>query len=181
MNAEENKSDINSLRERTYRRHLERINYRSTAKPNTAREEVVDPQEEDAEYVTRTVEARTQTTYTSTPQKTQRISAITATLLVWLALFFDGSQFLLNLVPILGNFLSMVFGFFAWLSFYVWLKTKGVQFSGIKKGGTLIGAAIIELVPVVNAIPAWTFAILILIAVTKAEDATGAKIPRKLP
>lgn len=54
-----------------------------------------------------------------------------------------------------------------------------MQFSGIKKGGTLIGAAIIELFPVVNAIPAWTLAVLILIAVTKSEDATGIKMSQK--
>lgn len=121
---------------------------------------------------------KTQPATTSAPK--QRIDWITAILMIWLALFYDGIQFLLNFIPIIGNILSsLLIGLWAWLSFYIWFKIKGVSFSKPSRSITLFGAGITEMVPLLNALPAWTLAVLILIATTKAEDALGVKIPTK--
>lgn len=110
----------------------------------------------------------------------QRIDWIAAILMIWLALFYDGIQFLLNFIPVVGNLLSAILiGLWAWLSFYIWFKIKGVNFSKPTRSITLFGAGITEMVPLLNVLPAWTLAVLILIATTKAEDTIGLKIPTK--
>lgn len=121
---------------------------------------------------------KTQSTVNGAPK--QRVDWITAILMIWLALFYDGTQFLLNFIPVIGNMLSsLLIGLWAWLSFYIWFKIKGVSFSKPTRSITLFGAGITEMVPILNALPAWTLAVLILIATTKAEDSIGIKIPTK--
>jgi hypothetical protein len=92
----------------------------------------------------------------------QKISSGSAFLLVGTAIFFDVFQTILNMIPIIGQILSMMVTGVAWGTFKLWFFTKGVKFSQTK-------TVIIELVPIVNVIPVWTISVLIAIG----KDRTG--------
>ncbi|MBI4132741.1 MAG: hypothetical protein HY473_01405 [Candidatus Sungbacteria bacterium] len=91
--------------------------------------------------------------------------------MVGVAAGVDGAQGLLDLLGI-GVILSIPISIVAWLTFYLWFKMKGVSFGGAKLGRSgssslvrnplfIIAAALgIEMVPFVNALPAWTAAII---------------------
>lgn len=86
--------------------------------------------------------------------------------LILVALLFDGIQVFLTLI-IIGAVLNWIVSLFAMMTFYVWLKLLGVSYwegNGTRKLLSFMGAGFIEMVPIFNAIPAWTlFAILIII------------------
>lgn len=114
-----------------------------------------------------------------------KISDGTAFLMVSLALFFDSGQGIANiigLIPIVGNIfgsmLAFIIGFFAWLSFYTWFKIHGVNFMSPKRLIAFLGAGITELIPYINILPAWTFAVLFIIATTRIEEKTGINITK---
>lgn len=92
-----------------------------------------------------------------------RISPVMAVLMIIIALLTDGTQFLLGLLAI-GFMLNWIVSFYAWLTYYVWLKILNVSMSDAKGMKTMLslGAAVgIELIPLINMLPAWTaFAIL---------------------
>jgi len=60
-----------------------------------------------------------------------RMSAITATLLILMALGIDGLQVFLNFI-VIGVVLNWIIDIFTWLLFFVWLKSLGISGS-IKK------------------------------------------------
>lgn len=120
---------------------------------------------------------------TEKEEKEPRIGFGTAFLMVILALFLDSSQVVfgvIGLIPLIGNIigslLSFFVGFFAWLSFYTWFKMHNVSFMRPQRLIALLGAGFVELVPYLNALPAWTFAVLFLIANTRIEDKTGINV-----
>lgn len=99
------------------------------------------------------------------------------------ALVFDGMDLLLGLI-----FLGFLVTFLAWLTFYVWFHVKGMGFSkklweAIKKGDmmsmgkspTVINAvaALIGAIPVINALPQYTFGILLVILLEYADFYMG--------
>lgn len=90
-----------------------------------------------------------------TPQE-EGLSKITIILMIIVALVFDGIQLLLQLIPILGQILAFLISVFAFLTFYLWFKLKGLHFSVTKRlvffGGTAFEVAL----PILNAIPIWT-------------------------
>ena len=92
-----------------------------------------------------------------------RISPIMAILMIIMALLIDGTQFLLGLL-VIGFVLNWIVSFYAWLSFYVWFKILNVSMSDARGMKILLtmGAALgVELIPLINMLPAWTaFAIL---------------------
>lgn len=107
------------------------------------------------------------------PEK--RISSFTAGFMITVAVFFDGIQFLLNLIPLIGTASAEVLGIIAWLIFYIWFKMKGVSFSDTKKSAALLLGGIVELMPVLSALPAWTLSTVLIIALTRAEDMVAIK------
>jgi len=99
------------------------------------------------------------------------------------ALLFDGLQFgtdLLHVLPIIGTVAQSVadilISVWAWLTFYVWFKIRGVSFINPKRFAVLNGGALLEMIPVINTLPAWTLAVFLLIGITRAEELL-AKIP----
>lgn len=88
----------------------------------------------------------------------------TVILMIMTALFFDALQWLMAFV-----LMDWLVGFFALLTFYVWLKTQGIKFTP-KRSGTMFGGAIIEIIPVLSAFPAWTLAITIVALDAKIKD-----------
>lgn len=110
-----------------------------------------------------------------------RISPFEGFAMLGMALVFDGMEFLLNFV-----FLAFLVAFFAWLTFFVWFNAKGMGFStklmnAIKKGDIMsigknpavinAGAALIGMLPVIGALPQYTFGILVIILIEYADYA----------
>ena len=109
-----------------------------------------------------------------------KISVVQAVLLIAIALLFDGAQLIIELLTGLSVFLlplgiavGWVVDIWAWLTFFLWLHSIGL--SMIKKGGlgesglgkepfVIIATAFgIEFIPIINALPVWTAAIVTLI------------------
>lgn len=117
-----------------------------------------------------------------------KISGAQAGLLVGTALLLDGAQFLAEAITGLTVFLlplgiavSWVVDITAWLAFFLWLKGLGLGM--IKKGAGgpagiqqtpfwIISIAFgLEFIPVFNALPAWTAAIIAVIAKERLASA----------
>lgn len=105
--------------------------------------------------------------------------------MIAVALFYDMAQAgldVLHLIPFIGNAFAimgtMIIDLWAFLTFYVWFKIHGVSFASPKRGLTMAGAVIIELIPVVNALPAWTAAVVILFLTTRGEEALASTLSR---
>ena len=101
-------------------------------------------------------------------KKGEGLNNTTIVLMIVVAVFFDVLQWLLAFV-----FMDWLAGLYAFLTFYVWFKVRGMNFATPKRAGTLGGAGLIEMIPVISALPAWTAAIVIL--------ALDSKIKKVLP
>ena len=97
-------------------------------------------------------------------KKEEGLKNTTIALMVGTALFFDMLQWLLAFV-----FMDWLVGFFAFLTFLLWFKIHGMKFMTPKRIATMGGAFIIEIVPILSALPAWTGAVVILILDYKAK------------
>jgi hypothetical protein len=95
----------------------------------------------------------------------------TIALMIGTALFFDSLQWLLAFV-----FMDWLAGFFAFLTFFVWFKFYGMKFITPKRIATMGGAFLIEIIPVLAALPAWTGAVVILILDMKAKKLLSGDI-----
>ncbi|OGF58359.1 hypothetical protein A3B05_00535 [Candidatus Giovannonibacteria bacterium RIFCSPLOWO2_01_FULL_43_160] len=89
-----------------------------------------------------------------------RMSAITATLLILMALGIDGLQVFLNFI-VIGVVLNWIIDIFTWLLFFVWLKSLGISGSikkdkDLKRLIFLASAFGFELLPILNSFPGWT-------------------------
>lgn len=132
-------------------------------------------------------------------EPTSLINNTTAVLMITLALFYDLVQFLTEgffgllagtaiLAPLatIGPVVAFLITVWAWLSFYVWFKMKGVSFGSAKRASAMVGGALIEMLPVINMLPAWTLSVATIIITTRAEEKIqkipGAKaVTNKLP
>lgn len=81
----------------------------------------------------------------------------TLILMISTAIFFDVLQWLLAFV-----FMDWFVSIFAFLTFYVWYKMRGLKFTTVKRAGTMASAFIVEIVPFLAMLPAWTTAVVIL-------------------
>lgn len=94
--------------------------------------------------------------------KDKGLDNITIAFMVSVALFYDVFQALIQLIPFLGQILSSLIGVFAFLTFYLWFKMRGLNFATPKRAGLLGGGFLIELIPILNILPAWTLAVILL-------------------
>ncbi|MEQ1561335.1 MAG: hypothetical protein ABL899_01270 [Nitrospira sp.] len=106
----------------------------------------------------------------------EEIGDIQSIMLISTAVFFDICQALADFIPFAGWIAGVFVNIFAFLTFYVWLKMLGMSFVNPKRAGIMGGGFLIEMIPIVNALPAWTFAVVTLIGTTKAKRIIG-KIP----
>lgn len=103
--------------------------------------------------------------------KKYTIGNVTAGLMIVLALIVDGLQILLTLTVLLIP-LSLLLTFFSVVGFSVWFfllgayKGKGAE----KKVLTSLAASVVEIVPVLSAIPAATAGVVINIALSRMDD-----------
>ena len=91
------------------------------------------------------------------------------------ALFFDALQGGLSLIPFLGWIVASLVGGFAFMTFWFWFKTHGVKFTTAKRAGIMGGGFFIELIPILNMLPAWTLSATLTIFDVWKEDAKKDK------
>lgn len=104
----------------------------------------------------------------------RRITKSTAGMMVIVALLFDLIEILLNLVPFLGWILIWLMDMLVWLTFFLWFKVRGVGFSS-KRSLSLGLGLLIEIIPVVDILPGWTLAVILMIRSSWKEDDLAAK------
>lgn len=108
------------------------------------------------------------------PEK-KGLNNTTIVFMIAVALFYDALQVLLTFI-----FMGWLVGIFAGLTFYVWFKMKGLNFITPKRIGTFSGAFLIEVIPFLSALPAWTAAVVVLALDSKIKKiAPGLDIIKK--
>lgn len=126
-----------------------------------------------------------------------RVGNVTAGFMLATAVLLDCFQFFLNLlpIPVIGWLLSTLIGIFALCLFSIWFVLLGVGILGGRKAGMKMTSAmlapVIEILPLVGALPGTTLGVLGLIIASRLEDTTKkpsgtAKVilrggPRRLP
>lgn len=97
------------------------------------------------------------------------------------AICVDSTQMLVDLlhfIPAVGNILawitSTLLSIVTWLTFFIWFKIKGIDFTSGKQATKRLlafaGGFLAELIPVIDALPAWTFSIIFIYVSTVAEE-----------
>lgn len=111
---------------------------------------------------------------------TYRISTVVAGLMIGVALLIDGLQFLLTLT-VIGSVVAMVLSAFAWITFVLWFALQGVSYfdrGAAVRGLILISSIIVELIPLINALPATTLGVAALILHSRIEDRKRGNLPQ---
>lgn len=103
-----------------------------------------------------------------------RVSNTTAGFIIAVALLCDGAQFLLNFIPAIGQMLSWLITFSALAVFALWFALLGISYFSGKKASSkvlsLLSATVVEMVPIINAVPAITMGVIGVIVASRAED-----------
>src|SRR3989344_2139954 len=105
------------------------------------------------------------------PEEKKGLNNTTIALMISVAIFYDVLQWLLAFI-----FMGWLVSIFALLTFYVWFKMKGMSFMKPKRFAAFGGSFIVELIPIINILPAWTLAIVLL-----ALDSKIKKIAAVVP
>jgi hypothetical protein len=113
-----------------------------------------------------------------------RISNVMAILLIGTAALIDGAQFIVSFIPVIDIVLDWFLAVIAGGIFGMWFALLGVNYFGgrnaLAKIGTVVAAVGIELVPVLDALPAITAGVVTLILLTWSEDrAANEQLPQK--
>ena len=98
------------------------------------------------------------------------IKDTTIFLMIFTALCFDGVQAIVGWIPILGNILAGLASIFIFLTFFLWFKMYGISMMTPKRFGSLAGGGLIEMIPYINLLPAWTLVVIYLIGTTKIKE-----------
>lgn len=94
------------------------------------------------------------------------ISWFDAVLMVCVAFLYDLTQFGVDVVTLGFGFLfNWVISLWAWLSFYLWFRIKGVNFMSWKNALKLNGGGLVEIapLPLIGSLPVWTATVLFII------------------
>lgn len=120
-------------------------------------------------------------------QKKHAVSVQAGVLLIALALLFDGLQAAASsahVIPVVGNATAVIFTILvnAWAYPSIWLGFKlaapDVKFLTPKRTLALNGGLLIELIPVLNALPAWTLAVVVIFLTTRGEEAVVSTLEK---
>ena len=103
--------------------------------------------------------------------KEKELKNHTIALMVGTAIFIDVLQWLFAFI-----FMDWLVGFYGFLTFYVWFKIHGIKFTKPKRALTMTGAGLIEFIPFLAALPAWTGAVLLIALDTKVKKVLD-KVP----
>lgn len=104
-------------------------------------------------------------------------SSTTDSLMIGTALFVDFIGFILNFIPVLGGIFAGIIAVFAELGFLLWFKIRGMSY---KKNSTFMATwvivPIIEFIPILNALPAFSAGVITTIVTARAEKKIRGKI-----
>jgi hypothetical protein len=106
----------------------------------------------------------------------QRINNVTAIFMIVVALLYDAAQAFLEWIGI-GFFINWILDIWAWLTFYIWFKLKGVSFANPKRALCLNGGFLLELIPLFDELPIWTASVIIMVITVKTEDKLASISP----
>jgi hypothetical protein len=111
-----------------------------------------------------------------------RIGVIAMFFMLAMAVIVDGLQFVLQFIPGVGQVIAWLLAFVTGGFYFMWFHLLGVGYmSGklapVKLGGILVGS-VIELVPIINALPTLTPTVLTLILASRIEDKLKSKNPQ---
>lgn len=98
-----------------------------------------------------------------------KISNTVAFIMVSVAIFFDVSVFLINLIPIAGQIIGSIIGIFAYLIFIFWYLMLGMRLLTRKRVSTIGGGLLISIIPILNMLPDITLSVLLTIASTRVK------------
>lgn len=115
-----------------------------------------------------------------------RVGNLMGGALIALAFLFDLIQFLvsfLHVVPWVGNAIAFVVALFitcfAYITFGIWFALLRVNYFTGKQAAlkilTLIGTLGLELIPLIDTLPAITAGVITMVLVSRLEDSTGLK------
>lgn len=94
----------------------------------------------------------------------------TFALMLGTAIFFDVLTALINLLPLGGGIISsFILEPFIILTFWIWCKSKGINFTKGSRGILTAVTLIIGFIPIINALPEWTLAIIMLKVTSKSK------------
>lgn len=108
-----------------------------------------------------------------------RINPITAFFLISVAFIYDSAKLLITLVTFgLATIVSdPIIDFWSMLTFFTWFKLLNVSFFEPKKALTFGLASFLSAIPYLGDFFEWTISVIIIIAITYAEDVAGAVSP----
>ncbi|HPN89632.1 MAG TPA: hypothetical protein PLK22_02395 [Candidatus Paceibacterota bacterium] len=108
-----------------------------------------------------------------------RINLITGTIMVLVALLYDGVQALIDFISVgtIGWLTNPLISFWSFLTFFFWFKLKGLSFMRPNKALTMGGSYFLEVVPLLNSLPTITLGVVIMLGITYAEDVAGIISP----
>jgi len=110
----------------------------------------------------------------------KKIDNIDATLMIGTALLIDGTQAFLTLI-LIGPFVNWLISIFAWMTFFLWFMLKGIKFTkNPKKIFTFMGGSLMEIIPIVASLPAWTATITTIIFMERAENKLKSSLGKQL-
>lgn len=95
------------------------------------------------------------------------------------ALTYDGLQAFIDLITLgtMGWLINPFINFWAFLTFGLWFSLLGLGFMKPNKVMTMGGSFLIEFIPFINSLPAWTVGVITLLAIAYAEDVVGSLSP----
>lgn len=102
-----------------------------------------------------------------------KIKDSTAFLMIGTALFFDFIQALIGWIPVIGNILAGFLSIIIFMTFFLWFMMNGIKMITPRRLTSMIGGGLIEMIPFVNILPAWTLVVVYLIGTTKVKELAG--------
>lgn len=86
-----------------------------------------------------------------------RLALGTFALMFGVAIFFDIMKIIINFIPFVGGLLEdITIAPIATLTFFIWLKMHGVNFTKGPRGFFFLLSVVLSFIPIINALPEWT-------------------------
>ena len=100
----------------------------------------------------------------------------TVVLMIVVAIFFDVLQWLFTFI-----FMGWAVGIVAGFTFWLWFKFHGISFMQPKRFMAFAGSTLIEIIPFLSALPAWTLAVSYLAISSKIKEAASSATGKVVP
>jgi hypothetical protein len=106
-------------------------------------------------------------------KKEASLETHTIAFMIGTALFFDLLQFLLSFI-----FMGWLVGLFAGLTFWWWFRQHGVSFKKGSVWGSFALTFLIEVIPILGDLPAWTLEVSYLALSHKAKEVIEKEVTK---